>query len=168
MLCVDEGGYPTGPLCGGDSVQREGCFSRGFRAKHFDDAAAGKPTTAQSQVDGEAPGRDALDGAEAVVPQGHDRALPKLFFDLGQRRLQRWVGVRHGIHEALAAVLSSCGFFLPATACLGLLCLCCLCHPTVHSCCCQNHGDASRVSRRHRRGGCVTTMNRAICRGNVY
>src|ERR1051325_5109850 len=57
-------------------------FSRGFRTKNLNDAAAGKSADAQCAVDQNIAGRNDVDIDDLLVTEAHDRALTVVLRDL--------------------------------------------------------------------------------------
>src|SRR5690606_20832695 len=81
---VDEGAGAAQLLHFGDDLQGERGLARGFGTVDFDDAAARQAAYAQRDVQPQRPGGHDLDVVfDSIVAVAHDRALAKLFFNLG-------------------------------------------------------------------------------------
>jgi hypothetical protein len=75
VLGVDEGGDAVPLLRLGHGVQGERGFAARLRGRDLDDAAPGKPLTAQGDVEREAAGGNSLNGNRPAIAQRHDRAF---------------------------------------------------------------------------------------------
>ena len=90
VLCIDEGTRAAGLLHLRNNRQRKRRFAGGFRPENFDDSSARKPTDAERQVETQRTRGHCFDILNASrVIHAHDGALTKLFFNVGERRLQR-------------------------------------------------------------------------------
>jgi len=74
----------------------EGGLARGLGAEDLDDASARDAADAEGDVEGERPGRQALDVGRGMVAHAHDAALAVLALDLGDRCFERFVLVHGG------------------------------------------------------------------------
>jgi len=103
VLDVDEGGEAAALLRLGNDGERERGLTRGFRAEHFHNPAAGETANPESAVDQQVPGGDDIDIDAAVIAEAHDRRFTELLLDVGDREIQ--------IAFAGFVELFVCGFF---------------------------------------------------------
>src|SRR5262245_9475341 len=88
MFRVYEGRDPAALLRFRDDLQRQRRFSRRFRAKHLDHAAARHAANAERVVDADGPGGNSVDRLDgAFFAEAHDRALAELLFNLADGQL---------------------------------------------------------------------------------
>ena len=96
VLNVDEGGEAALFLRLGDDAETESGLARGLRTVDFDDAALGQSADAEREVDGERAARKRLDLHPGIAAQPHDRAVPELFRDGGEREFDVLVADMRG------------------------------------------------------------------------
>ena len=91
VFSIDEGTVATVLLRLGNSVQRQRCLARGFRAVDLDDPAFRKPADTKANVQTERAGRDGLNIHDRfALPELHHRALAERLLDLADGRLERF------------------------------------------------------------------------------
>ena len=81
VLGVDEGAHAATRLGLRDGVQREGRLSRRLRPVDLDNAAPREAADAESEVDGQRPGRNHLYLSDVLAIQPHDGAIAELLLD---------------------------------------------------------------------------------------
>ena len=89
MFCIDERRGPTDFLRFRNDMETQGGFSRGFRTKNFHHSPARQPADPQGQIQGQRPrGHDLHVIRHVATSQFHNRAFPKLLFNLGHGQFQ--------------------------------------------------------------------------------
>ena len=89
MFGVHKGRRAAGLLRLRNRMETQRRLSRRFRAKNFHHSTAGQSPDPQRHVQRQRPGRDDLNVVKHVTrSEFHDRAFPKLFFNLGHGKFQ--------------------------------------------------------------------------------
>src|SRR3954465_9100274 len=108
VLGVDERADAALLLGLGQEVVEKGRLARRLRAEPLDDPPTRHPAHAQRDVERQRARRDRVDAhGRVLVAHAHDRSLPELALDLGERAVQRGVAGLRGlflflVHKAVA------------------------------------------------------------------
>ncbi len=108
MLGIDESGDAAALLHLGDHVQRQGCFTGGFRPVYLHDSSFRYTSKAQRYIKGKRTGRNRLHiHPVGRVPEPHDRTLAIRFLNLhhsGVERLLLLILIHRTTHNCLSPV----------------------------------------------------------------